>query len=158
MPRTLVELTSEAAALRRAFPDGTASLKAGRLRWEGDLTPSQLSRTYRVIVTYDAIHQPRTRVVSPRLEPDENGELPHIYPSGDLCLYRAGEWTWGDRLADTIVPWACEWLLHYEIWKVGGGWQGSGGDHTGPIRQPTAQRRLESPRVNTRRGRRSGRR
>lgn len=151
MARTLVELTSEAAALRRAYPGGTVSLKAGQLRWEGELTPSPLSRTYSVVVNYDALRHPRTRVVSPPLEPDENGELPHIYPSGDLCLYRPGEWTWGDRLADTIVPWACEWLFHYEIWKVGGVWQGSGGDHTGPIRAPAERRGEAKPRQSRRR-------
>ena len=31
-------------------------------------------------------------------------------------------------IADTIVPWACEWLLHYEIWLATGEWHG-GGEH-----------------------------
>ena len=31
-------------------------------------------------------------------------------------------------LADTIVPWAAEWLMHYELWLVTGEWTG-GGDH-----------------------------
>ena len=27
-------------------------------------------------------------------------------------------------IVDTIVPWAAEWLLHYEIWLATGEWFG----------------------------------
>jgi hypothetical protein len=27
-------------------------------------------------------------------------------------------------IAETIVPWACEWLAYYEIWKATGHWSG----------------------------------
>ncbi|MDP9848099.1 hypothetical protein [Streptosporangium lutulentum] len=33
-------------------------------------------------------------------------------------------------LARTILPWTCEWLLHYELWLITGRWAGSGEDHT----------------------------
>ena len=29
-------------------------------------------------------------------------------------------------IADTIVPWTAEWLVHYEIWLVTGEWYGGG--------------------------------
>ena len=29
-------------------------------------------------------------------------------------------------IADTIVPWTCEWLIHYEIWLATGEWHGGG--------------------------------
>jgi len=29
-------------------------------------------------------------------------------------------------LADTILPWAAEWLAHYEIWFATGTWYGGG--------------------------------
>lgn len=35
-------------------------------------------------------------------------------------------------LADTILPWTSEWLLHYELWLVMGRWAGSGHDHAMP--------------------------
>jgi len=31
-------------------------------------------------------------------------------------------------IADTIIPWASEWLFHYEIWKVTKTWHGGGHD------------------------------
>ena len=30
------------------------------------------------------------------------------------------------NIAETIIPWASEWLLHYEIWLATGEWQGGG--------------------------------
>ena len=29
-------------------------------------------------------------------------------------------------IADTIVAWTCEWLIHYEIWLATGEWHGGG--------------------------------
>ena len=45
-----------------------------------------------------------------------------------LCLYYgpAREWIPDKMIADTIVPWASEWLLHYEFWLVTGIWHGGG--------------------------------
>lgn len=52
--------------------------------------------------------------------------LPHVYDDGTLCLYERGEWNDNMFLADTIVPWASEWLAHYEIWLGHGKWYGGG--------------------------------
>jgi hypothetical protein len=53
--------------------------------------------------------------------------LPHFNPDNTLCLYHsAKEWTPAMYLAETIVPWASEWLFHYEIWKGTGEWRGGG--------------------------------
>jgi hypothetical protein len=45
-----------------------------------------------------------------------------------LCIYykRAKEWDETKFIADTIIPWTSEWLLHYEIWVATGTWQGGG--------------------------------
>jgi len=112
---------------------GRSRLRAGVLTWTADLQPTSSSRVYTVVLTYDGDHRPKVRVLRPALEPNEHGELPHIYRSGDLCLYRPGEWTWGDPLTETIVPWTSEWLVFYELWQVTGTWHGTGGTHTGPI-------------------------
>lgn len=88
---------------------------------------------YVVSLRYDARRHPTVRVVNPALVPNGDDELPHICPDGSLCLYRPGEWTWGDPLAKTVIPWACEWLFHYEVWRATGEWSGSGGNHTGPV-------------------------
>lgn len=39
-------------------------------------------------------------------------------------------------IADTIVPWASEWLLHYEYWLSTGTWHGGG--HEPVSKKPTS--------------------
>ena len=80
----------------------------------------------------------------PKLVIDANGNLPHIYPDGSLCLHEPGQWSPGDPIAETTLPWTCEWLLHYEFWRATGEWCGSGGNHTGPIGRPTTPQRRHS--------------
>lgn len=78
-----------------------------------------------------------------KLEHPRTGELvPHVYWREDnperstLCLYdpAASQWSPDDFMADTIVPWACEWLACYEGWLAIGEWTG-GGRHPSPRRR-----------------------
>jgi len=71
------------------------------------------------------------------LDPRGTGERPpHIYRRPDtrigwsLCLYdpRKGEWQPDQPIAETIIPWAAEWLFFYEGWLIDGHWAG-GGEH-----------------------------
>lgn len=32
-------------------------------------------------------------------------------------------------LADTIIPWTLDWLMHYEFWLATGKWRGGGVEH-----------------------------
>jgi hypothetical protein len=47
-----------------------------------------------------------------------------------ICLYHPieDEWTSKSWLKDTLIPWAIEWLLLYELWLATGKWLG-GGEH-----------------------------
>jgi hypothetical protein len=100
-----------------------------RLRWKGELQPSAYSRAYEVEIDYRLGHHPDVRVVTPALEPNSEGWLPHFYHhKNTLCLYDDGEWYPSLHLAWTIVPWTIEWLFQYEIWKVTDIWHGSGDD------------------------------
>jgi hypothetical protein len=38
----------------------------------------------------------------------------------------SGEWTSKKCIAQTIIPWAIEWLFHYELWHLTGEWSGGG--------------------------------
>lgn len=127
--------------LDRYFPHGQTTLKAGILRWTGELHPSEVSRSYLVDIRYAQPRFPNVLVRRPRLVPDTDGRLPHIYRDGSLCLHEPGQWAPGDPIAKTILPWTCEWLLHYEFWLATGAWHGSGGDHTSPIGKLTTPRR-----------------
>ena len=136
MPKTdrrIIALIREARLLDDRFPDGKVKLKAGLLRWHGMLQPTEISRKYFVVLRYVPPQPPRVVVGQPRLIKNTNGHLPHIYTDGSLCLHKPNQWTAGDPIANTILPWTSEWLLHYEIWLATGEWCGSGGDHTGPI-------------------------
>jgi hypothetical protein len=79
---------------------------------------------------YKLGQRPNVYVVDPRLTRRNGEQAPHLYGKSELCLYRPGrgEWSPSMLLSDTIVPWASEWLLHYEIWLATGEWTG-GGEH-----------------------------
>jgi hypothetical protein len=66
------------------------------------------------------------RVQRPQLDGRPGESLPHVYREGTLCLYRKGEWSSAMLIANSIVPWASEWLLFYEIWLATGEWHGGG--------------------------------
>lgn len=96
------------------------------MTWEGHLTPTPLSRTYKVRILYKLGSRPRIGVLSPALEVPPGKNLPHTYPGDELCLYFPGEWDGSRLFVDTVVPWTSEWLVHYEIWKFTGRWTGGG--------------------------------
>jgi hypothetical protein len=123
--------------------------------WAGPLRP--LQRTYTVTIGYlrrrwlgdielmDA-YEPIVRLAAPALvvmHPRTGEEVPHIYwdarapERSALCLYdpAADEWSPPDFVADTIVPWACDWLVCYEGWLASGIWSG-GGRHPRRRRRP----------------------
>jgi hypothetical protein len=67
---------------------------------------------------------PFVYVIQPSLEPDGDGNVPHVYNDGSLCLNRKTDLAPSDLYAHTIVPWASEWLFYYEIWKATAIWMG----------------------------------
>jgi hypothetical protein len=121
-----LSLAQQAFALRARFPGVHAALNAHRLVWIGKLQPTSLSRRYTVELTYARQRFPRVRVLD-QLELRAGEEsLPHVYSDGSLCLHKDDEWSPQMFLANTIVPWATEWLAHYEIWFATGTWYGGG--------------------------------
>jgi hypothetical protein len=56
----------------------------------------------------------------------EGMATPHLNPDGSLCLFDPykEEWDPSKHIADTIIPWASRWLLHYESWMSTGIWKG----------------------------------
>ena len=127
--------------LCKLFPGARCCIQRSELVWEADLTPTELSETYRVRLTYKLGRVPRV-VVLTELERMGDCPLPHIYKDELLCLYLpgSGEWNRDAFLADTIVPWISEWLANYETWLFAGKWLG-GGTHPGrwdrPIPSPS---------------------
>ncbi len=106
------------------------TVRAGKLRWEGEIQPSSQSETYLVGIDYAPSGPPDITVLSPRLEAPEGESLPHVYPGERLCLCYPRQWRAEMRIDQTIVPWIAEWLFHYELWSFTGRWHGGG--HTVP--------------------------
>jgi hypothetical protein len=143
----------QALSLRAYFPGTVAQLRAGALTWRGHLQPTPASRGYLVEVAYNGANFPTVRVIEPRLEPDANGVLPHVFADGTLCLHERHEWHPDMRIVDTIVAWTSEWLYYYEIWLATGLWFGDG-DEAGlelhdvdddPLPRSRAARRYAAP-------------
>lgn len=112
--------------MRGVFPEAVIRIKRTELVWTGVLAPTPLSRQYTVRISYLTGRFPSVMVVDPPLVPDDDGRLPHVYRDGSLCLYEAHEWDGSMLMVDSIIPWATEWLAHYELWRLSGEWYGDG--------------------------------
>ena len=123
--------------LEKRFPGSKATTaRDQQLTWEHTLTPSSLSNSYRVRVSYVRPGRIDVNVIEPKLAlATGKTSLPHVFSHAEqrLCLFRFKkfEWNANQLIVDTIVPWTCEWLLHYEIWLITGEWLG-GGEHLEP--------------------------
>ena len=130
-----IPLLHQEGALRSYFP-GSKTIRKGEkeLIWIGELTPSPLSRSYKVKLHYKLGEFIRFFLLEPRLRLAEGEtELPHVYSTKlqQLCLYypKDNEWNPGMFYVRSLIPWASEWLFHYEIWLGNGEWRGGGIDH-----------------------------
>jgi hypothetical protein len=122
-------LAQQLFSLARLPVTSDVTITRSRLAWRGELQPSPLSRIYTLRLTYaDGHPTPAVTVVRPQLRTDEVESLPHVYPGDELCLCYPWEWDAGQLIARTIIPWASEWLLHFEIFKATGRWHGGGHD------------------------------
>jgi hypothetical protein len=114
-------------ALAQMPVTSTVTIKRSRLAWRGELQPSPLSQTYNVRLTYAGGHRrPAVVVERPALRTEEVRYLPHVFTGDELCLCYPLQWNGSQLIARTIIPWASEWLLHFEIFKFTGQWHGGG--------------------------------
>ena len=114
--------------------DAYVRINRNLLRWEGKLKPTSLSIPYKILLEYKLNKHPNVYVIDKKLALHNNSTvLPHVYSTEEqwLCLYyRSGrEWNGTMLLSETIIPWASEWLLHYEYWLITGFWYGGGIKH-----------------------------
>lgn len=135
----ILSIGVQAAGLKKWFPEGRMLDCKGKLVWQCYLTPTPLSRSYKIQVEYRLGNAPRVRVVEPKLERSPQGKLPHVYSVEEqrLCLYYPPErqWTKEQHLSLTVVVWAAEWLYYYEKWLITKKWLG-GGTHDHDMNEP----------------------
>lgn len=129
-------LTAQEGTLKSYFPSCHIIRKGEiELIWVGVVTPSPLSATYTIKLHYKYNDGAKLYVIEPKPLALAQGEtkLPHVYstPEQRLCLYypNGKEWNTGMLYVHTLIPWACEWLCHYELWVATGTWHGGGIHH-----------------------------
>jgi len=131
-----IPLVHQAGVLKSYFPDSKI-VRFGEMeiRWTHAVKPSPLSATYTLHLRYKVGSGADIYVLSPSPLKLAKGKtkLPHVYstPKQKLCLYypEAKEWAPSMYYAKSLIPWACEWLVHYELWLATGDWKGGGIEH-----------------------------
>lgn len=121
----------QAALLKRWFPRLKTTIERigghDLLHFELVLQPTSVSAAYRVGFLYALGHRPCVVVLDPAPVTEAHGtRTPHLNGDGTLCLYdpAKAQWSEADALVNTIVPWTCRWLFHYEHWLVFKEWRG----------------------------------
>ena len=135
--------------IREIFPEFRQIARLpGQAIWEGPLQPYAqpyiVRLTWCLCVRGTAIRSryssPRVFVINPpliRREEELEKPIPHLYrqPAAklppQLCLYWPDgvEFKADKYLADTVLPWASEWLGYYELWHATGTWAGPEAPH-----------------------------
>lgn len=137
-----LKLVEQKNDLELKYPDSEVWIKSGVLTWIGKVKTNPFSKEYDLKVEYKMGKSPQVWLMNEVVEDNKEYRTPHNYgvdekeKSIQLCLYkpRNKEWMKHYSIADTIIPWAIEWIYFYELWKITGEWKG-GGDH------PTAKDR-----------------
>ena len=114
-------------------------IKNNVLKCKVRVRPTEQSREYLITVEYKTGVYPRVFLINQGIMTDATDNLPHCYERKyyssskervKLCLFYPGRGEWNNTMliADTIIPWAVEWLYYYEKWRMTGEWYG-GGEH-----------------------------
>lgn len=109
-----------------------SNVDIGYISWVGPLRGFQQPYQMRIFWT---LEKPYVQLIDPPLKPRDGAryeEIPHLIFYDEkpelsaLCLFdpNGREWEPNMLIADTTVPWAADWLKHYEFWHYDGIWRG----------------------------------
>lgn len=144
----MIPFGEQIADMAATYPDWVCDRLGPRTcAWFGHLQPHKTR--YRIRVEYtepllpegrsNLYLQPLVEVLEPNLSwrfGSAEGPLPHVYIAHPrttrrgpfLCLFddEANQWSPVDRISNTTIPWASNWLSCYESWLATGKWFGTG--------------------------------
>lgn len=129
--QNVLPLAQQLIQMRLQWPEFRRSMHRSEVSWVGQLTPTRMSDTYTIRVTYQPPRRPVVEVITPRLQTLPGKRIPHTFPGDKLCLHLHGEWTPDIVIASTIIKWAVFWLVFYENWLITGKWEGGGHEPQG---------------------------
>jgi hypothetical protein len=115
----------------------SCDIRNGELVCIMDITPSTVSDTYRIKISYKMRDFPRAWVLSPELK-KYGDESKHLYPSvgpyPELCTFypKYREWRSEYLLSQFFIPWISTWLNTYEYWLITGEWHYDESPHGQP--------------------------
>ena len=133
----IFSIVEQRVALIKAYPESSILIEnRKKLVWYGLISPTAISKKYKVIIIYELNKSPEVYVIGDELEKLDAADFPHNYNIDKknkmvkICIYRYREFSSSKILADTIVPWTVEWLYFYENWLATGKWLGGGAHPT----------------------------
>lgn len=112
----------EKRLLKKHFPFLKFQILNGQLFCYGYFQPSEFSITYYYRVEWKPGVAPKVFPMNPHIEYDD--EI-HIYKEGNLCLYYPKDFVYNvnsSHIHETIIPWAHEWFVFYELYLIKGRW------------------------------------
>ena len=123
-----INLGLQNLAIQKKFPSLKLYKKNHQdIFWLGELESSPHAVKYTVKINYTPY---KTKVFI--MEPQILKSAPHRYSDQSLCLYHPNDKSYRPDLliADTLIPWTCEWLFFYNIWLEEGVWWGKDAPHS----------------------------
>jgi len=125
----------EKSRIERYFSCFSCEILRDRLECRATISPGKGCDSYKISLKYREGGVPKVFVMKPKIKP--NSSI-HIYKEGYLCLYDHRSSPWSDlmKIHETIIPWAAEWLVYYELWKTTGEWLGPEAQHHGSKKKP----------------------
>lgn len=128
----VLSIPIQAGLIRKMYPDSLLETRNGQsLIWVHTISPSPFGDDYKIRLEYHVNDRPNVYAITPLALAKNESKLPHCFDQKkqQLCLYfnkDSKEWNKSMALTKTIIPWAYEWLYHYEIWLGTGEWTGGG--------------------------------
>jgi len=125
--RRQLTVSDQCKDMRQKYTEFVPHRSEAGMVWTGPIKPAPLSRIYVIDIVYRRRDYPQVWVRQPLLcVRIEDYKVVHIFSEGCLCLHAEDQWTPSMPISATIVPWAAEWLLYYELWLATGKWYGGG--------------------------------